>query len=212
MAKSPFDDLIATTARSLKTLGDELREKANAAGKDAQEAWQKAKPQLEEVEARMRDGVETLKQKAQDDGWREQVEVAAVEAKERWKEVEPRMKPIIDGIGAAGAAFGKAVDEAIAGRKAAGAGADAADEGAAADDAADFGDDDTDPNAELPADVEAAGDGEAAERVKARAAANQERIRDELNKAGKSLEGAAVAALDEMQGAIGRLRDKLGNK
>ena len=211
MAKSPFDDLIATTARSLKTLGDELKEKANAAGKDAQEAWQKAKPQLEEVEARVRDGVETLKQKAQDEGWREQVEVAAVEAKERWKEVEPRMKPIIDGIGAAGAAFGKAVDEAIAGRKAAAAGA--ADAGA--DDAADFGDEDTNPDAELPADVESASDAdgaEAAERVKERAAANQERIRDELNKAGKSLEGAAVAALDEMQGAIGRLRDKLGKK
>ncbi len=195
MANNAFDDMIASTAKALKIFGDELREKANSAGKDAQEAWQRAKPQLEEVEARVKDGVETLKQKAEEEGWREQVEVATVEAKERWAEFEPRVAPIIEGIAAAGAALGKAVDGAIAGTR------DAV--------APDTGDDTMTTSADAPR----TGDNDdATDRVKARAAANQERIRDELNKAGKSLEGAAVAALDEMQGAIGRLRDKLGKK
>ena len=58
MANKLFADLIDDTANRLKTLGEEMRVKAQLASMDARDKWEELRPELDTIETQLHDGVQ----------------------------------------------------------------------------------------------------------------------------------------------------------
>lgn len=94
-------DLMDETRNALRSLGQELRNTAQVAQKDAEEGWKEIKPKLDELEERLRDGIASVAQEVDRSELRTQLQLAMMEARDRWRQVEPRITPFVDRIVAA---------------------------------------------------------------------------------------------------------------
>ena len=74
--KNTIEDMIESTAAALQTFATELQAKAKVAGKDAEAAWQKAQPQVKQVQDALEQGLSSIRNKLDEDDLREKMGAA----------------------------------------------------------------------------------------------------------------------------------------